>query len=133
MKSMHAMNLDDFFDCLFPGDEERGLPRFTECQINPNNHISGGDLHLFEVLLKQSLPLGNVDHSTINSIIRNIQKDDKALTDKILTALLEAYFSCERVIRVLRPDAVTLFPNHRHLIDINYDLLANVMDIKPNN
>jgi hypothetical protein len=127
------MKFDQFCDCLFPGDEKRGLACFSNCNITLEKHLSPETIGLLENLLQEALANKNFDKMPINDIIKEIQRDNKILLDHVLSSLLEAYFSCESTIKVLRPDAVTLFPNHRSLHEIDYDLLANVLNIKINN
>lgn len=127
------MKFDQFCDCLFPGDEKRGLASFSNCNIEIEKHLSRETIDLLESLLQETLANKSFDKIPINDLIKIIKYDNKNLLDHILSSLLEAYFSCENTLKVLRPDAVTLFPNHRSLHEIDYDLLANVLNIKINN
>ena len=127
------MKFDQFCDYLFPGDEKRGLACFSNCNITLEKHLSPETIGLLENLLQKALANKNIDTIPINDLIKEIQRNNKLLLDHVLSSLLEAYFSCETTLKVLRPDAVTLFPNHRSLHEIDYDLLANVLNIRINN
>ena len=127
------MKCEKFFDLLFPGDKVHGLPSFSDCGMSVEGHLLDQDLIILTEALQSSLQQLDNEKIDVNKLIKIMQRINKPQIDKILTTLLDLYFSCEMVIKVLRPDAVNLFPNHRSLEDIDYNLIFNVMAIKPKN
>ena len=126
------MKFSKFCDLLLPGDVDSGMPAFTECNISINNLLTPEEISTLEDLIKAYENLNNKHNTEVSLLIKSLHTANKQLLDKILTLLLKQYFSSEQVLKVLRPDAVKLFPNIRALDDINYDLLSNVADIVPN-
>lgn len=127
------MKCEEFFDLLFPGDETHSLPSFSDCVLSVQTHLQEHDLLALTEAIQSSLLELQSEEIDVNELIKTMQRSNKHHIDKILTILIDLYFSSETVIKVLRPDAIKLFPNHRSLDVMDYSLLFNVANIKPQN
>lgn len=127
---MREVKVDQFFNHLFPGDVHRGFPCFTSCGIKIEDYLPEDKLKKLENIIMDYKRKENFE---INEFIKKIEINNKEFIDEIITILLEAYFSNENVINIIRPGYLTLFPNNRNIGDINYELLEGVIGISPNN
>ena len=119
--------ISELLDWLFPGDEELGMPPFSEIsttltqrffqeawphiveieEVN-SNESKGEDLLAFVMYLRKCLPM----------------------TMRAFTTLaLQTYFAEPKVIAKLASGGAVLFPHSRALPEINYDLLEPVMEL----
>jgi hypothetical protein len=130
---MREVRVNQFFDFLFPGDTQRGFPCFTSCEINIENHLSKYEINKLQSLIHISYSEKNKNNFEVNDLVKHIEKLDRNFFEKVLSVLLEAYFSNEKVIYILKSGELYLFPNHRKLDDLNYDLLESVLEITPRN
>ena len=124
------MKVDQFFNHLFPGDVHRGFPCFTSCGIKIEDYLPEDKLRKLENIIMDYKRKENFE---INEFIKKIEINNKEFIDDIITSLLEAYFSNENVIKIIRPGYLTLFPNNRNIGDMNYELLEGIFGISPNN
>ena len=120
------MTLTDLLDRMFPGEAARGLPPFT--QACPHfaaalpESVSGP---VTQAMLAHEAALGADD---VNAGLKDIKGDVPDAWQAFALAALEAYFSAPAVIRGVRGGPEVLFPHARVLPEIDYDLLAPVLE-----
>lgn len=117
------MKLEEFLNCIFPGDEASGLPNFSECSIEIEYYFNVNELNELKDIVRIFPNFHDNRELSVDDFIRHTPAKSRVYWDSILAKLIELYFSNEKVLSILRPDAVTLFPNNRSLEEIDYDLL----------
>ena len=117
----------EFLDSMFPGDEDLGLPMFSE--------ISS---HLIERFHKEARPyfveVENVitpELRIVNSLdlLSYLRKFLPTTIRKLMTFAIQNYFADPKVIATLRNSEAVLFPYSRALPEINYELLEPVIEL----
>lgn len=120
------MTLTDLLDRMFPGEEVRQLPPFA--QACPKFEASLSDSvrePLATAIVAHQAALAEED---LNVGLKQIKSDVPEAWQSFALAALEAYFSAPAVIRGVRGGPDVLFPHVRVLPEIDYDLLAPVME-----
>jgi hypothetical protein len=117
------MGVSQLLDAMFPGDEARGLPAFSDLgEIASSIFVEVGYLDL-ELALETCSP-----EKEVNDILKFLRNNDFDLVQSFVGKALDVYFTHPIVVGALNQDGITLFPNHRILEDIDYDLLEQVVE-----
>ena len=120
--------ISELLDWLFPGDEELGVPPFSEISTTLthrffqeastyiveieevySNETKGDDLLALEMYLRKCLPV---------------------TTRAFTTLALQTYFAEPKVIALLGNREAALFPHSRALPEIDFELLEPVMELR---
>lgn len=108
--------IDALLDAMFPGAET--LPRFSESGAQAPGDPQG---HIAALAAEHAGP-------EINVRLKAMRKADPEAVATFTEAALRAYFAAPAVVSPLRGGPAELFPHARSLPEIDYDLLAPVLE-----
>jgi hypothetical protein len=120
------MILVHLLERMFPGEAERQLPPFAQAcpQFEASLPNSVREPLARAAATHQAALFGE----NVNDGLKQIKSEVPEAWQRFSLAALEAYFSAPAVIRGLRGGPEVLFPHARVLPEIDYDLLAPVME-----
>lgn len=125
--------LDLLLDRMFPGDETRGLPRFsiacaaTGTETGPLLGLAPELLATLQAALA-ALPPEEAEAADVNIPLKALRKAAPEAAQAFTLAALDRYLSAPQVVRTLRGGPAVLFPHPRALPEIDYELLLPVME-----
>jgi len=120
------MTLAHLLDRMFPGEKERQLPSFA--QACPQFEASLPDSVRESLVGALAAHQATLSEEDVNVGLKQIKSEIPEAWQSFALAALEAYFSAPAVIRGVRGGPEVLFPHARVLQEIDYDLLAPVME-----
>ncbi|MFT9014138.1 MAG: hypothetical protein ABF990_00170 [Acetobacter sp.] len=116
----------ELFYLMFPGDPGRQVPGAKDTGAAACLQKNFAQLDDMDTLLgADSLPDWAQD---LNGFLKDLRGRAAELTDLFMTHAIMAYFSDPRVSRALTAKPTPLFPHYTALPDIDYDLLAPVLE-----
>lgn len=121
--------LDLLLDRMFPGDDSRGLPRFSDAcaATDPLLGLTPDLLATVQTALA-ALPPEEADAADVNLPLKALRKAAPEAAQAFTLAALDRYLSAPQVVRTLRGGPAVLFPHPRALPEIDYELLLPVME-----
>ena len=118
------MNVNTLLNKMFPGEPCSGLPSFSELGLNSEQEFS---LSSVNVPLP-ALGRRSEDEADVNDILKELKSVDFEQVQHFISQALDFYFTHPKVLAILQKGHTPLYPHVRNLGDIDYDLLAPVLE-----
>ena len=110
-------------DRMFPGDKEKGLPRFSRLSVELEAHFPEG---LYAVLA--DIAADSDADEDVNQTIKRLRAINANLAQALTDTAVDLYFTHPLVTSVQQQGRTTLFPHERTLGINDYDLLEPVFE-----
>ena len=110
-------------DMMFPGDKEKGLPRFSRLSVELEAHFPEG----LSAVLADIAADSDADED-VNQTIKRLRAINANLAQALTDTAVDLYFTHPLVTSVLQQGRTTLFPHERTLGSNDYDLLEPVFE-----
>lgn len=117
------MNVANLLNKMFPGDMNTGIPSFSELDLNVEKNFRMADMRLITTELETCS-----DEVDVNETLKELKAVNFEQVQRFIGQALELYFTHPKVVAVLQQGYTPLYPHVRSLDDINYDLLAPVLE-----
>lgn len=117
------MNVHTLLNKMFPGEPSSGLPSFSALDLNSEQEFSPSSVNLLLPVLGRS-----EDEADVNDILKELKSLDFEQAQLFISQALDFYFTHPKVLAVLQKGHTPLYPHVRNLGDIDYDLLAPVLE-----
>lgn len=123
------MTIEELLDCMFPGDDTRGIPGFSALGID-SGEVCNRDTASAILALLARVP-SDLREEGVDGILRFLRQAEAQNAQDLVNAAIEVYFTAPAVISAITQGPATLFPHARALPDIDYELLEPVFERDP--
>ena len=110
-------------DMMFPGDKEKGLPRFSRLSVELEAHFQRDCLPFLLTFAADS----DADED-VNQTLKRLRAINTNLAQILTETAVDLYFTHPLVTSVLQQGRTTPFPHERTLGSNDYDLLEPVFE-----